>query len=89
MVQIRRLKQEATLTLGHEFADFTVVSEKNAYALPEGLSLEEGALVEPTAVAVQAVKEGGLQSGKMVAVFGATHVINSGKMESFRSRKRN
>ncbi len=53
------------------FADFAVVDEKNVYALPEGLSLEEGALVEPTAVAVQAVKEGGLQAGQSVAVFGS------------------
>ncbi|MFC6040231.1 2,3-butanediol dehydrogenase [Paenisporosarcina macmurdoensis] len=53
------------------FADFTIVAEHNVYALPDGLSLEEGALVEPTAVAVQAVKEGGLQSGQTVAVFGA------------------
>lgn len=35
------------------------------------MSLEEGALVEPTAVAVQAIKEGGLQSGQTVAIFGA------------------
>lgn len=106
------------------FADFTVVSEKNVYALPKGLSLEEGALVEPTAVAVQAVKEGGLQSGQTVAVFGAgpiglltiiaakaqgaskivafdlsedrlekakkvgaTHVINSGKMNPLEAGK--
>ncbi|MET3656650.1 2,3-butanediol dehydrogenase [Sporosarcina psychrophila] len=53
------------------FADFAVVSEKNVYALPKGLSLEEGALVEPMAVTVQAVKEGGLQAGQTVAVFGA------------------
>ena len=53
------------------FADFTVVNEKNVYGLPEGLSLEEGALVEPTAVAVQAIQEGGLQSGQTAAVFGA------------------
>ena len=53
------------------FADFAVVNEKNVYALPDGLSLEEGALVEPTAVAVQAVKEGGLQPGQTAVIFGA------------------
>lgn len=35
------------------------------------MSLEVAALIEPTAVAVQAVKESGLQFGESVAVFGA------------------
>ncbi|MBU5266909.1 2,3-butanediol dehydrogenase [Virgibacillus proomii] len=53
------------------FTSFTNVPEKNVYLLPEPLTLQDGALVEPTAVAVQAVKEGNLQFGDTVAVFGA------------------
>lgn len=53
------------------FADFTIVPEKNVYKLPDSVSLEEGALVEPTAVAVQAIKEANLQSDQTVAVIGA------------------
>ncbi|WP_010530182.1 2,3-butanediol dehydrogenase [Lentibacillus jeotgali] len=53
------------------FAKFAVVPEAQVYALPEPLSLEEGALLEPTAVAVQAVKDAELQFGQTVAVFGA------------------
>ncbi|GAA0424867.1 MAG: 2,3-butanediol dehydrogenase [Bacillota bacterium] len=53
------------------FTSFTNVPEKNVYHLPEPLTLQDGALVEPTAVAVQAIKEGGLVFGDTVAVFGA------------------
>lgn len=52
------------------FAEFTNAPEENVYALPESVSDKEGALVEPTAVAVQAVKEGKLLFGDTVAVFG-------------------
>lgn len=53
------------------FADFANVPESAVYALPETLSLETAALIEPTAVAVQAVKEGSLRLGDSVAIFGA------------------
>ena len=53
------------------FADYAVVPEKNAYKMPDSMSLEEGALVEPAAVAVQAVKEASLVIGDSVAVFGS------------------
>jgi (R,R)-butanediol dehydrogenase/meso-butanediol dehydrogenase/diacetyl reductase len=53
------------------FADFVVVDEKNAVKLPDDMSLELAALVEPTAVAVQGIRESGLQFGESVAVFGA------------------
>ena len=43
--------------------EFTNAPEENVYALPESVSDKEGALVEPTAVAVQAVKEGKLLFG--------------------------
>lgn len=53
------------------FAEYVVVPENHIYPLPDDMSLEEGALVEPTAVAVQALKEGDLKAGQSVAVFGA------------------
>lgn len=53
------------------FADFVNVPESAVYQLPAGLSLETAALIEPIAVAVQAVKEGGLRFGDSVAIFGA------------------
>lgn len=53
------------------FAVFTNAPETNVYHLPDNFSAREGALVEPTAVAVQAVKEGELLFGDTVAVFGA------------------
>ncbi len=53
------------------FAAFANAPEHNIYKLPDTLSLQDAALVEPTAVAVQAVKEGNLLFGDNVAVFGA------------------
>ncbi|GIN95083.1 2,3-butanediol dehydrogenase [Siminovitchia terrae] len=53
------------------FASHVNVGEKHLYKLPESMTLQDGALVEPTAVAVQAVKEANMQFGDTVAVFGA------------------
>lgn len=38
---------------------------------PDNVSDKEGALVEPTAIAVQAIKEGEVLFGDTVAIFGA------------------
>lgn len=53
------------------FTKYANVPEENVYLLPDSLTLQDGALVEPSAVAVQAVKEGSLQFGDTVAIFGA------------------
>lgn len=53
------------------FATFAHAPEENVILLPEGMTLQEGALVEPMAVAVQAVKEADMRFGDTVAVFGA------------------
>ncbi|WP_042147251.1 2,3-butanediol dehydrogenase [Paucisalibacillus sp. EB02] len=53
------------------FADYVVLNEKHLYTIPDNVTLEEGALVEPTAVALQALKEGNLQEGQTVGIFGA------------------
>src|SRR5699024_12254352 len=53
------------------FAEFTNAPEENVYKLPDNVSDKEGAPVEPTAVAVQAIKEGEVLFGDTVAIFGA------------------
>lgn len=53
------------------FTSYANVPESNVHLLPESLTLQDGALVEPMAVAVQAVKEAEMQFGDTVAVFGA------------------
>jgi (R,R)-butanediol dehydrogenase / meso-butanediol dehydrogenase / diacetyl reductase len=53
------------------FAEYILVEEENLVPLPDHLSYELAALVEPTAVAMQAVKSSTLKIGDKVAVFGA------------------
>ncbi|WP_367300799.1 2,3-butanediol dehydrogenase [Leuconostoc carnosum] len=53
------------------FTSHVNVPEENLYHLPTEFSLELAATIEPTAVAVQAVKEGGLRFGEKVVIFGA------------------
>jgi L-iditol 2-dehydrogenase len=53
------------------FAEYVVAPRRNCLALPVGVSLEEGAMTEPAAVALHAMRRGQLQPGETVAVFGA------------------
>ncbi|GAY72276.1 threonine dehydrogenase and related Zn-dependent dehydrogenases [Lentilactobacillus kosonis] len=53
------------------FTALVNVPEENLYQLPKDFPLELAATIEPTAVAVQAVKEGNLKFGETVAIFGA------------------
>jgi len=53
------------------FAEYTVVDEKMVHILPDNVTFEEGALVEPAAVSFYAVKESKLKVGDTVAIFGA------------------
>lgn len=53
------------------FAEYFVAEEKYFHKLPENVSLEEGALVEPTAVAFHAVGISGLKAGQTAAIYGA------------------
>lgn len=53
------------------FAEYFVAYEGNVVAIPDSLSLEKAALVEPLSVAAQAVKEAAIKDGDVVAVFGA------------------
>lgn len=56
---------------GGGFSSFTMVDEHMVHRMPEGLSYEQGALVEPAAVALHAVRMSKLKAGDKAAVFGA------------------
>ncbi len=57
---------------GHSgLADHYVAPARWVHRLPAGLSYEEGAIIEPLAVAVHAVRTGQVGLGDRVAVFGA------------------
>jgi (R,R)-butanediol dehydrogenase/meso-butanediol dehydrogenase/diacetyl reductase len=53
------------------FAAYSVVPARMAHKMPDGLSMEQGALVEPAAVALHAVRLSQIKAGDRAAVFGA------------------
>lgn len=53
------------------FANYINVSESTLFNLPDNLTLQDGALVEPTAVAVEAVIDAKVTLGDTVAIFGS------------------
>ncbi|MCU9613047.1 2,3-butanediol dehydrogenase [Caldibacillus lycopersici] len=55
---------------GGGFSEFAAVPEHMLHKLPETVSYEQGALVEPSAVALHAVKQSKLKVGDKAAVFG-------------------
>lgn len=56
--------------------DYFVVPAENVVLLPAGLSTEAGAMIEPLAVAVHALRRGGGGDGKKVVVVGAGPIGN-------------
>ena len=56
---------------GGGFASYTVVPERMVHRMPDSLSYEQGALVEPAAVALHAVRMSSLKAGDSAVVFGA------------------
>jgi len=52
------------------FAEFVSVPETNIIKLPKGVSLEEGALLEPLSVALYALMRGGFTAGEKIAILG-------------------
>jgi len=59
------------LSGGHGgFAEYSVVPSHMVHKIPDNMTLEQAALVEPAAVAVHAVRQSGLRLGDTVAVFG-------------------
>lgn len=60
------------LSGGHGgFAAMSVVPARMVHKMPEALSMEQGALVEPAAVALHAVRMSKIRAGDRAAVFGA------------------
>lgn len=60
------------LSGGHGgFAAFSVVPARMVHKMPDSLSMEQGALVEPAAVALHAVRLSKIKAGDTAAVFGA------------------
>ncbi len=53
------------------FAEYVCAPEWNLLPVPEGVSIEEAAMVEPAAVALHALRRGGLETGDTLLVFGA------------------
>jgi threonine dehydrogenase-like Zn-dependent dehydrogenase len=53
------------------FTPYFVAEEDWVHPLPEDVSFEEGALVEPLSVAIHAVKKGNIRFDQSVAIFGA------------------
>lgn len=53
------------------FAGYSLVPARMAHKMPESLSIEQGALVEPAAVALHAIRNSKIQAGDKAAVFGS------------------
>nr|WP_276574024.1 2,3-butanediol dehydrogenase [Halomonas desiderata] len=56
---------------GGGFSEYTVVGEHMVHRMPDALSYEQGALVEPAAVGLHAVRQSSLKAGDSAVVFGA------------------
>ncbi len=52
------------------FAEYAVYPESAIYSLPDDLSFEYGALLEPVSVAVHAIDQAGVRTGSTVAIAG-------------------
>lgn len=61
----------ATPPFDGTLAKYYVLPEDFCYKLPANMSLEEGALMEPLAVAVHVTRQSGLKEGDSAVVFGA------------------
>lgn len=56
---------------GGGFSEYTVVGEHMVHPLPDTLTYEQGALIEPAAVGLHAVRQSSLKAGDSAVVFGA------------------
>ena len=59
---------------GGGFAEYMKRRAIGCYPLPDGMSWQEGALVEPLAVSVHGVRRGQMQGGETVVVLGAGNI---------------
>jgi len=53
------------------FAEYASAPEQNVYPMPNGMSFEEGAMIEPLAVGMMAAKRGAVSVHDSVAILGA------------------
>jgi len=53
------------------FAEYVVAPARNLLKLPPNVALEEGAMTEPAAVALHALRRSGVSPGESVAIYGA------------------
>ncbi len=53
------------------FAEYIAVPVWNLCIVPDSLSYEEAAMTEPAAVAIHALRQGGIEAGDTVVIFGA------------------
>ncbi|MEO7081009.1 MAG: 2,3-butanediol dehydrogenase [Flavobacteriales bacterium] len=59
------------LTANGAFAKYVVVEEYMTHKMPEGMSFQQGAIVEPAAVAAYGLQQSGMKMGDTVLVTGA------------------
>ena len=66
------VKQEVGLCRGKDgaFAQYLTMPARHCYALPEGVSLDAGALVEPAATVVKAIRKAGMEPGVTALITG-------------------
>ena len=65
------VKMRATQTLTGAYADYTRIGVHETLRLPDNMAFREGALVEPLAVGLNAVRKAALQPGDAVLIVGA------------------
>ena len=53
------------------FAEYVLVKEKNMYEIPEDVSLKDASLIEPLAVALNAINRAHLHGNESITIFGA------------------
>ena len=73
MGQFRQCQDMADIR-GGGFAEYIVRRAAGCYPLPQTMSWDEAALVEPLAVSVHAMRRGSLVGGETVAVIGAGNI---------------
>ncbi len=56
---------------GGGLAEYCVAEAQHVFALPAGVSLEQGALVEPMAVSYNGIRRGEVEAGMRTVIFGA------------------
>lgn len=61
----------ATPPVDGAFCEYVAWPDDFVFPIPDSISLEEAALMEPLSVGIWAVKRGGVQTGHTVALFGA------------------